>query len=74
MWQFGFNVIVLKDYDDKTRSLKIMFCIMEPWVRITDPPLYKQSYTFGTALGNCLGGMVQVHVKKDGFMGEPSQS
>jgi hypothetical protein len=62
-------VIVLKDYDGKTRPSKIMFCMKEPWVRIKDLPLYKRSSTFGNALGNWLGDVVKVDVEKDGFMG-----
>ena len=73
MWQFGFNVIVLKDYDEKTRPSKIMFCMTQPCMRITYLHLYIRSYTFWNALGNCLGGVVKSDVKKDGFMGEPSQ-
>ncbi|KAE8797934.1 hypothetical protein D1007_26835 [Hordeum vulgare] len=66
-WQFDFNVLILKDYDGKTRPSEMIFDTVDVWVRVEDLPLDKRTKEFGEVLGNWLGEVVKVDVESDGF-------
>ncbi|KAE8782259.1 hypothetical protein D1007_44349 [Hordeum vulgare] len=66
-WKFDFNVLILKDYDGKTRPSEMIFDTVEVWVRIEDLPLDRRTKEFGEVLGNWLGEVVKVDVENDGF-------
>ncbi|KAE8808647.1 hypothetical protein D1007_14718 [Hordeum vulgare] len=66
-WQFDFNVLILKDYDGKTRPSEMIFDTVEVWVRVEDLPLDKRTKEFGEVLGNWLGEVVKVDVESNGF-------
>ncbi|KAE8787644.1 hypothetical protein D1007_38468 [Hordeum vulgare] len=66
-WQFDFNVLILKDYDGKTRPSEMIFDTVEVWVRVEDLPLDRRTKEFGEVLGNWLGEVVKVDVESDGF-------
>ncbi|KAE8772798.1 hypothetical protein D1007_55168 [Hordeum vulgare] len=66
-WQFDFNVLILKDYDGKTRPSEMIFDTVEVWVRVEDLPLDRRTKEFGEVLGNWLGEVVKVDVESNGF-------
>ncbi|KAI5008249.1 hypothetical protein ZWY2020_009297 [Hordeum vulgare] len=66
-WQFDFNILILKDYDGKTRPSEMIFDTVEVWARVEDLPLDRRTKEFGEVLGNWLGEVVKVDVENDGF-------
>lgn len=66
-WQYDFSVLILKEYEGKTRPSEMIFDTVNVWVRVTDLPPDKRTEAFGKALGNWLGEVIKVDVDADGF-------
>ncbi|KAE8801753.1 hypothetical protein D1007_22542 [Hordeum vulgare] len=53
-WQFDFNILILKDYDGKTRPSEMTFDTVEVWARIEDPLWIEEPRNLGRSLGTGL--------------------
>lgn len=66
-WQYDFSVLIMKEYEGNTRPSKMVFDMIEVWVRIVDLSPGKRTDKFGEALGDWLGEVVKVDVDNEGL-------
>lgn len=66
-WQFDFSVLIMKEYEGKTRPPEMVFNKVDMWVKVVDLPPDKRTAVFGKALGNWIGEVVKVDMDKDGI-------
>jgi hypothetical protein len=66
-WQFGFSVVLLKDYDGSIRPSDMTFDWMEIWVRVLDLPMDMMNRVYGELIGNWIGHYISVEVDDDGM-------
>lgn len=65
-WQYDFNALILKEYEENVRPSEMVFDKIEVWVQVRDLPPGKRTKAFGEALGNWLGEGIKVDVHNEG--------
>src|SRR5205085_1184144 len=67
-WQFDFQAVLLREYDDKLSPVEIDFSSMDIWVHVLKPTLGMMNKDWGERIGRWIGlKVVAVDVDKDGM-------